>query len=374
MWLLVAIGCKPSTPVAEDLVAAARDQGPYMVGHTTLQVDAPQVGGDPDRFIDVEVWYPTEATGSTTVYTVAGVASVASPAATEGPDAIAGPVPVAVYSHGSGGVGALGYPYGEHLASHGWLVLAPSHKGNTTDDFLTGEVQWVRSALDRPMDIQAVLDAVDAGEVPIEGDTDAVMLVGHSFGGFTSFAAGGATLDAASLGPFCPNDSTDPDCVLQRDDEVLQAVADDAFADPRIAAIVPQAPAIFGFASGSIAAMDVPVLMMSGGRDRTTPNSSNAREAWQELDGASDRWLQVPDGGHYTFFSLCEDVDVALLDSLIGVSDDGCGEDFVAVSEVVPAFAAYITAWGGWHITGEPAWEEVFTGEALHPGMQVQQH
>ena len=39
-----------------------------------------------------------------------------------------------MHSHGNGGEGLLAYPYGELMASHGWILVAPNHTGNTAFD------------------------------------------------------------------------------------------------------------------------------------------------------------------------------------------------------------------------------------------------
>lgn len=379
MRFLVAglVACAPSPPDAlsdEEALAAVQAPGQHPVGHARFTVETVQLGTDAPRSLPVDIWYPAREAGSrSTVYGIAGLVQVPSPLATEEPAPVEGPLPVAVYSHGSGGVAAVGYDYGELLASHGWIVVAPDHVGNTALDILGGGLSYVQSAIDRPLDVAAVLDALEAGiDLPIEPQTDDVLLIGHSFGGFTSFVAAGVSVDLDGLGRFCPANSDDPDCLLLEDPEVLQAVDDGRFADARIAAIVPQAPAAFAFAEGSVAALDQPVLMMSGGRDRTTPNRDNAGLAWDELDGPEDRWLRLPDGGHYSFISLCEHIDPAAFSILLDVENDGCGSDFVPIDEVVPALASYALAWGAWHVGEEEVYRAVFDAEPLHAGFRLQ--
>ena len=114
--------------------------------------------------------------------------------------------PFAVYSHGNGGEGLLAYPYGELMASHGWIVVGPNHTGNTAFDFLETPDPGTRSALDRPNDITAVIDEFEAGlsgdELAGKADTSGVFVFGHSFGGYTTFTSGGADVDfdAANAG------------------------------------------------------------------------------------------------------------------------------------------------------------------------------
>ena len=49
-----------------------------------------------------------------------------------------GPFPLVVYSHGSGGIRYLASYYTEAIASHGYVVAAPDHTGNTAADRLLG--------------------------------------------------------------------------------------------------------------------------------------------------------------------------------------------------------------------------------------------
>lgn len=355
------LACTDETAPPVDLVASATAQGEHPVGHVLTEVVTEQLVTGDTRVLPLQVWYPAgAASGSATVYTVAGLASVPSPFASEGAEPLAGPLPVAVYSHGSGGVGALGYPYAERLASHGWIVVAPDHTGNTTLDFLGGGDSFVRSALDRPLDIRAVLDALDDGVAELVADTDAVLLFGHSFGGYTSFAVAGARLDPGAIAPACSSDSTEPDCVLLADPAVQEAAREGRFADTRIAAIAPQAPAVFGFEANALADLDVPVFLMSSGRDRTTPDALNAAPAWDELDGPDDRWLQIPEGGHHTFITTCDDVGVDVVATFQpNVREDGCGNDNTPIAPSVAAMSAYLVAWGGVQVLGEADWEVV---------------
>jgi predicted dienelactone hydrolase len=110
--------------------------------------------------------------------------------------------PLIVFSHGFASDRRQSSFLCIHLASHGYRVLCPSHPGNTIEDaarlFLptaTNNDQRPAATLaeimaERPLDLRFVLDALGDRE---RHETK-VGALGHSFGGWTCFAA--AQLDS----------------------------------------------------------------------------------------------------------------------------------------------------------------------------------
>lgn len=339
--------------------------GEADVGYQRVEITYDSPGRDEARTLPVEVWYPATLHGEAPVnYAVAGIVSLPSDVAREGASpALDGAAPLIVYSHGSGGQGLLAYPYAEHLASHGWVVMAPDHVGNTASDAVSGTFHpRNRNAIDRPLDIRAVLDAADGIVEGVQVDADNTLLFGHSFGAYTTLAIGGMRLDVDALVASCDGvgeeDDRFADCEVIRDPE-LQALARDGFRDDRVTALVPQAPAfISASVADSITAIDAPVLLQSGERDQTTPHETQAVPTWEALDGEQDVWMNLPDGGHHTFITICDDLDPALVSLFVsGADEDGCGDTFTPVSEAIPALRASLQAWGDWHVKGVDGWE-----------------
>ena len=60
-----------------------------------------------------------------------------------------GPFPLVVYSHGSGGLRFIASDYTEAIASHGYIVAAPDHTGNTALERLSNtEAEFDVTALE----------------------------------------------------------------------------------------------------------------------------------------------------------------------------------------------------------------------------------
>lgn len=368
LGLIPLVACAPPDP--EALFAS----GEHDVGYRRVETTYTPPGGEA-RTLPVHAWYPADASGEAmATYTVAAIVERDSEVALAAPAAADGTWPLVVYSHGSGGEGLLGYPYAEHLASHGFVVLAPDHLGNTARDGIgAGFAPLTRLLVDRPSDVRATLDLAQAGAFGgLDVRADQAMVVGHSFGGYTTLAVGGAELDVDALEVGCAQVEDDESCDLLAEGAVNQALRD-GFADPRVVALVPQAPAFIPqLEAGSLAALDVPVMLQTGRRDQSTTQSEQAEPAWAGLDGEQDLWVELPDGGHYSFVSICDDLSQTLLDAFLdGADEDGCGDDFTPVSQSVPALGAYLHAFANVHVEGDKRWEDVLVGEALDPAVEV---
>jgi predicted dienelactone hydrolase len=381
-WLGGALGCSSATEPTTPTAATGPDvnelftPGPHAVGFVELEMTYTAPASTDDRTLPVKVWYPAVDGGEGPAqYAVAGIVSLPATGALAAP-AIAdgGPFPVALYSHGFGGEGLIAYPYGEMFASHGWVVVAPNHTGNTALDGLNMTTDsTARIALNRPHDIGALLDWLASGSAaaPLDGQTvtDRVFMFGHSFGAYTTLAAAGADLDIVKLAAGCTSD-----CADWADNPIKQAYSE-GFGDDRIVAIAPQAPAFIpNFADGELAALGQPTMLMSGRMDITTTHSEQAEPAWAGLDNPADLWVQLPLGGHLSFITVCDDLEPAILDVFQPqAADDGCGPAFTPVSETIPALGAYLLGFARAHLLGETQWLEPL-GTALDPAFEVSTH
>jgi predicted dienelactone hydrolase len=188
-----------------------------------------------------------------------------------------------------------------------------------------------------------------------------VFLFGHSFGGYTTFTVGGADVDFDTLEADC----TDPDCDVLSDVDV-EAAYRAGFGDPRIVALAPQAPALLAIPEDELAALGPPTMLMTGRLDQTTTQEESAAPAWAGIDNPDDLWVEMPEGAHYSFITVCHDLAPSLLAEFIDDAvQDGCGPEFIDTREAVPVLAAYLLAFGRLHVLGEIEWETVLTGPPL---------
>ena len=343
--------------------------GPHPVGFIEFDVSYTPPGATEPRVLPVKAWYPAipDSGAEPAQYAVANIVDVTTDVALDGPDAAEGRFGVVVYSHGSGGEGLLGYPFGENFASWGWVVVSPNHVGNTALDGIRGEfAPFAANLLYRVTDITALLDAIEAETTAsaIDGhaDVEDVLLFGHSFGGYTTLASAGADFDFDALAANCPTPSDDGSCGFLALPDV-EAAFRAGFGDPRIDAAVAQAPFVPQFADGALAGIDIPTMIQSGDRDATTPSDLQAEPAWNALDGPDDVWVRIPDGGHFTFISICYDLtDTVLRAFRPEADDDGCGEDFIDARQAVPVVNAYLRAFAETHLQQSDEWTEVLDG------------
>ena len=355
------------------------DPGPYNVGYKELEISYAAPGSEEDRTIPLKVWYPAADTtdAELVTYRVAGIVQIESELALDEPAAASdGPYPVTVYSHGSGGEGLLAYPYAEVFASYGWLVAAPNHVGNTALDGLQQTTApFAEIMLYRVLDVSAVLDALENGfgDDTIDGisDMEQVFLFGHSFGAYTTLAAGGADIDYDALNSNCASFGQDSCDFLAESD--VETAYRDGFGDERIDAIAPQAPALVqSFGDGELAGITLPTMLQTGRRDQTTTQTGQAEPAWDALDDPEDVWVEMPDGGHLSFISICRDLSPSLIQQFQSNADeDGCGESFIDIEVALANLRAYLLAYARLHVLGEADNQATIEGEPLDQGFVI---
>lgn len=338
-------------------------RGEYTVG--VRQYTIPDSAGE--RPLNAWVWYPatgaegTPADGGEVnedgivryiqfngIFETSGYAGWNLPVLVEdGEGEDDGAYPLVVFSHGSGSSPLLSLFLVEHLASHGFVVIATEHPGNTMVDRLRPGEQYDQSVNDnyifRPQDIPRAidfaLDTLNATDGDLSGaiDPERIAVSGHSFGGYTAFAAAGAPLNFDALAAWCEDEGqqrlgdlrseaglTDSNrdvllaggvCYLLEDAERMADLngLDDvpegawaSFGDPRISALIGFAPwnaPIFG--EESLAQITMPALIMVGGNDNTTQPERDARNFYAWVSSENKLLVEFALGDHSLFVDEC---------------------------------------------------------------------
>lgn len=358
LTLSALAACAPATPPAASdatpadddsgppggLVASLTARGPHAVGYRTGEVAYPDPASPAtERLLRLALWYPSDdAAGTEAVYQ--GI--FPSDGVWQDAHASPGPFPVAVFSHGHQGYAENSGFLMAHLASHGWLVAAPDHTGNTTFD---GAERTTDIYYQRPLDVSAVLDHLAAlpADDPLAGlPGEPVVALGHSFGGYTVLALAGAAYDLDTLLPAC-EDGTDSSSFCGNMTAEAEALFAAGFSDPRLAGVVAMAAGdyrLFGAAGAS--ATDVPVLLMTGELDGST--ASDGEPYWDALAGrGGDLRVHLLGGGHQTFTDFS------------GILEDA--EGLIEAEEGFRIIDAYTLAWAR-HLAGDPAVAGVLDG------------
>ncbi len=298
--------------------------GPYAVGVKTIELTDPARG----RSFEVDVWYPIASAtdGRANTYEldsfIGSIASIDSPARRDAQPA-AGTWPLVVFSHGFGGIRFQSYFLTERLASHGIVVAAPDHPGNTLVDFaqLGDEGAQAQSAIDRPLDVLYTLDQAIAGTLGVTVDPDRVAATGHSFGGWTCLEA--------------------------------------ARRDSRIRAVFPLAP---GFRNGAtddfVASLARPVLFVGGSRDDTCEFPANQQAPYDKAQ-TPKYLLEVMEAGHLDFSNLCE---VPIAKQFV---DDGCDPAHIDPAVVHARTNVVATAFALRYLRDEPAYDAYLAPAAV---------
>ncbi|TNE88149.1 MAG: hypothetical protein EP330_15950 [Deltaproteobacteria bacterium] len=294
LLLLTLLACGPEPePEAEPIDGLSldvRQPGPFSAGYRLLHTTYDPGLGEGERSLDLHVWYPTESTDFDEVaytYEVFTDAEVV-PDAPLAPSAYGGSYPVQAYSHGDRGFGGSSAFLARHFATHGWVTIAPDHVDNLTFDNV--EPRPTSLYAHRPMDITAALDALEADEVlGAVAATDRVVLSAHSFGNYTTWAAGGSTFEAVDS--ICAPEAED---CTQAEYDAFSA----GFGDPRIVATVPMAGVIYRswFGDGGHRTQQGPVLFMSG-----TEDPIGQQTHWDEMDTLDFTWLEIQGACHHAF-------------------------------------------------------------------------
>ncbi|MDJ0843371.1 alpha/beta hydrolase [Crocosphaera sp.] len=235
--------------------------------------------------------------------------------------------PLVIMSHGFASDRRFLRYLGRHLASYGITVVSVEHPGSdihalikTATGIKLSQILPSAEFVDRPQDISFVLNQLtllNKNNQQFQGklNTKKVSIIGHSFGGYTALALGGASLDLKSLRRFCQEKSP----LGRSPADWLQCAAGELpypqrnFKDNRIKQIIVFNPIIGELFGKNLSQIQVPTLMLSGSDDGITPTLSHQLKPFKQL--SAEKYMIMSMGGTHMSIS-----DMNSINSAVGQS------------------------------------------------------
>lgn len=231
-------------------------------------------------------------------------------------------------------------------------MAAPDHPGTTTFDRSPAQAAklW-----ERPNDLRRVIEALTA-DPSLAGSIEPgrIAAIGHSLGGWTVAALGGARFSAERFAQDCrtyPNPRT---CGLAGELGIAtphqHTPLDGDLQDARIGAIVSLDLGLArGFTPESLAKVDVPALIIGAGVDiGDLPAKLESGYLASGLPKTSSRYAEIPDAMHFSFMQACKPGAVDLIEADDPgdgiVCKDGGGRDRAAIHRQVADMIATFLA------------------------------
>ena len=305
-------------------------RGSYLVGMRDFAIGS-------DSSLAITVWYPASNSsvsekGISYRYEIKmgnpfGTVSLATYGGLSIRDAeydlSAGSYPLVILSPGFS-FGASAYAWlAEHLASYGFVVMAPEHQ-----EHLNPSNELWRSAIERPQDIMHVLAHVDeqvmsGGEFESLIDSELVAVIGHSYGGYTSLAAAGARINTPAFKSHCEEAQASEHPAAWLCDELIPHLDDmadlagfgstpdglwSAWADPRVDAIVSMAGDAFFFGQEGLVEITVPVMAIGGTADNDAPYLWGTYPSYEYSSSPRKVLISLLDAEHMIFTDPCEKI------------------------------------------------------------------
>lgn len=303
--------------------------------------------------LTTQVWYPTKETDDDRhVY---GDIKESPEAQDDSEPDCSSIRPVLAFSHGNTAMRYQSYYFGEYLASHGYIVVAPDHVGNTFFD--NDESRKPELILRRPEDISdAVNWLFESEEFKNCVDPEAGFAVsGHSFGGYTTIAISGAYVDTEATKAYC----TYPTGTTWLCDAVENLALNygggiHSRQDDRVWGGISMTPAALETLIGGIASVSVPTMVLGGSKDTLTSMEMTVNPIFNKLTSSSRIKGEIIGAGHYSFSNACD---------LLPTYPD-CGEDHLSSSAVHYRINTASVAYLGWLLGDDRMSEYLITEDS----------
>lgn len=318
-------------------------QAPYKAGHRTFKWHDVDRG----RPVWCDLWYPSadQSEERPMVYGLGGGATVPAGVVAD----LGVPFPLMVMSHGAYGSASAYAWLAEYLARNGVMVLGVSHFGESpvygaeTIDPSAATRLWLR-----PPDCTfALTQLLDNQELRGRVSPSRIGAIGHSSGGATAVALGGAVFDAVALSSYCRSSAASADRGCQYGQppgpgSPPPPEAGRSYRDPRIKTIVAMDPAAGpGFSAATLAHVDVPVLVVGSTDNDFLPFERHAGHYAACLPNVSLVILRSGEG-HFVYLNTCR-ADIAA--SGVPLCVDRQGVDRAAVhAALAPRILAFLNA------------------------------
>lgn len=294
---VAALAVVLSLPGASAAVKVPGPDGPFSVGVRVLHAE---IDG---RIAPFLVWYPAERQDGVPYRYGTGISLGAFQDAP--PDRAGAPYPLVLFSHGMGGCAAQHVFINEHLASHGYVVVAPDHRESAMCHIEGGsEIGGARltwSVLKNNFDLSGVVMDLFGDRMKANGydftyrareasasidralewnrepgsflngmiDPGRIGMSGHSLGGYTTLLVGGMPNYCADQPPPASECSfqdvglrniPNPCCL-----EYMRGQDPFRFRDRRVKAIFVMSPAVmFPELDRAAAALEIPIMLVNG--------------------------------------------------------------------------------------------------------------
>ena len=328
--------------------------GPYAAGVTSLKLSTGA---------DVEVWYP--ATKASVAGKAQDIFSISSllPAALKSlvpadidpkyptgayrdvPASTAGPFPVVMFSHGYAAYPTMYASLTAHLASWGYVVVAPDHTERDLLAALAAGLSTTTTAA--PTDSASAAGAAQAAQQKaVMGDAQTLLAARD--------AAVAASQDPTSVlhGTI---DAAEQATMGHSAGAAAAAAAATTDQDPHVKTVI----LISGTGATGAAPPSVPGMVLTGGNDHVAALSRET--AYYEQMKAPKRLVVIQQAGHNSFDDICEigkdqggllaiaaKVHINVPPTLGRLFDDGCTSSFPDATTVWPVAWHFIVAQLRW--------------------------
>lgn len=263
-----------------------------------------QIADTDGRSFSAGVWYPTLVRPKPTTMLSIILMDVARNAPISGHD-----LPLVIISHGNGGGSASHADLALALASAGYIVVAPMHRGdNYADQSAMSSADWLPQ---RNREIHTTIDfMLEDWQYHDRIDPERIGAYGLSAGGFTILTAVGGQPDLRMISRYC---AESPEFVcdllhsinspyLNSDTPTMEGAF---LPDSRIKAAVVAAPGLgFTLAPNGLDNVNVPIQLWSADNDVNVPYATNTKLVREAL-GSWVEFHSVPGASHLSFLTPC---------------------------------------------------------------------